>query len=295
MKESTFHILRSPQNQEIFNLKVNVVKGDSTWEGELTSSSEQYIIGEGLADLTYPKTLLPSDREFKEKYDSNASEYQAGMDWLFNVFYEEEKNVRQQMAEIISAQTSDLILDIGCGTGKDAQFIFQSCPETHIILADISCYMLKEARKNLEPYIDRTDFILCNGSYLPFADNSFDKVFHFGGINEFGDKARAIREFNRVVKPGGKIIFGDEGVAPWLANKEYGQILKKANPLYTHTPPVELLPSGAKQVKLHWLLGNAFYLIEFENSKKAPSLNLDLPIPGKRGGTLRSRYEEKQG
>ena len=40
------------------------------------------------------------------------------------------------------------------------------------------------------------------------------------------------------------------------------------------------------------MLGNSFYAISFEKGEEA-CLNLDLIIPGKRGGTLRSRYEAK--
>ena len=295
MKQSTLELLQSPQSSQSLKLVAGGIKNDLIWEGVLINESEKYNISEGIADLIHPRTLLPSDKEFRGKYDSNAREYQIGMDWLFKVFHEKEENIRLQMAGIINAETSDLILDIGCGTGKDAEYIFNSCKGVNIILADISINMLKEARVNLEPFKDRTDFVLCNGAHLPFSDNSFDKVFHFGGINEFGNKNLAIQEFSRVVKPGGKIIFGDEGIAPWLANKEYGQILKSANPLYGHTPPIELLPSGARHVKLHWILGNAFYLIEFDNSKSLPPIDVDLPIPGKRGGTLRSRYKDKTG
>ena len=37
-------------------------------------------------------------------------------------------------------------------------------------------------------------------------------------------------------------------------------------------------------------LGNAFYLIDFVNSKKKLKLNLDLKHKGWRGGSLKTRY-----
>ena len=45
---------------------------------------------------------------------------------------------------------------------------------------------------------------------MPFEDNSFDIVFHVGGINFFNDKTAAIREMIRVSKKGTKILISDE-------------------------------------------------------------------------------------
>ncbi len=48
---------------------------------------------------------------------------------------------------------------------------------------------------------------------LPFQNEVFDVVFHFGGINFFNDKAAVIREMIRVAKPGIKFVIGDENEA----------------------------------------------------------------------------------
>ena len=45
---------------------------------------------------------------------------------------------------------------------------------------------------------------------LPFKVESFDCVFHVGGINFFTDKARAIKEMIWVAKSGTKIVIVDE-------------------------------------------------------------------------------------
>lgn len=58
----------------------------------------------------------------------------------------------------------------------------------------------------------KTNLSLVHGSAedLPFADNSFDIVFHSGGINFFSDKAKAISEMIRIAKPGTKILIANE-------------------------------------------------------------------------------------
>lgn len=294
MKAATSAILQSPESGKPLSLSSVSLQGDETWEGKLSCQDEVWPIKEGIADLVSPLELSASDARFREEYNVGSARYQEGMDWLFNAFYEDEGKVRNQMTKTLNSQGPELILDLGCGTGKDAECIINHNPQCRVILADLSIGMLAEAKKNLTAYKEQTDFLLCNGSHLPFQDSVFDRLFHFGGINEFGEKQRAIEEFNRVVKPGGKVVFGDEGVAPWLAQKEYGDILKAANPLYAHEPPLADLPAGASNVKIHWIMGNAFYLIEFEKAEGPPPLNTELTIPGKRGGTLASRYRDSK-
>jgi ubiquinone/menaquinone biosynthesis C-methylase UbiE len=132
-------------------------------------------------------------------------------------------------------------------------------------------------------------YLVCNGSYLPFPPGTFDRVFHFGGINEFSEKERAIAEMGRVTKAGGIVVFGDESVPPWQRERTFGKVLVAANKLYRHEPPLGALPEHARDVSIRWVLGGAFYLIRFTVGAGAPPIDLDLPIPGKRD-SLRSRY-----
>ena len=126
---------------------------------------------------------------------------------------------------------------------------------------------------------------------MPFPDNFFDAAHHFGGLNVFGDIKRALAELARVVKPGGKILVGDESIAPWLRNTDFGKIVMNANPMYSHQIDMELLPTNAANVKLEWIMKGSFYTIEFTVSESLePVANFDIPIPGKRGGTFNKRY-----
>ena len=45
---------------------------------------------------------------------------------------------------------------------------------------------------------------------MPFKAESFDTVFHIGGINFFSGKKSAIDEIIRVARPGTKIVIADE-------------------------------------------------------------------------------------
>jgi ubiquinone/menaquinone biosynthesis C-methylase UbiE len=277
---------------ELVLVRTDTGSGDVR-EGSLTSAcGASYVIRDGLPMLVHPVTLMPSDREFREKYDATAGDYDAGLKWLFASFGEDRDEVRDLLASLLEVGEGAEILEVGAGTGEDSMHIVERLgSQGRLVAQDISSGMLQLARKKLARATRRVDFVVSNAAYLPMPDASFDAVFHFGGINEFGDVRRALAEMARVVRPGGKIVVGDEGVAPWLRRRLYGRILSNANPLYRHRPPLELLPVGAREVTTRWLLGNAFYAIDFRVADGPPFLDLDLPIPGKRGGSLRSRYE----
>lgn len=75
-----------------------------------------------------------------------------------------------------------------------------------------STFPLGMLQKCQKKWSAKTNLSLVHGSAedLPFADNSFDIVFHSGGINFFSDKAKVISEMIRVAKPGTKILIANE-------------------------------------------------------------------------------------
>jgi SAM-dependent methyltransferase len=292
VRRSAVSTLKCPACRGAFVLETATGNESELTEGSLLCiCGRSYPIEEGTPNLIYPDHLLPSDEEFKRKYDEGAENYDAGLEWLFNSFYENEHEVRNQMLELLDLRPGSRVLEVGCGTGKDSLHIVARLQgDGELYVQDISSSMIRIARDRLAGCITPVEYFLGNAAYLPFTDGYFDAVFHFGGLNTFGEIERSLAEMTRVVRVGGKVVVGDEGVAPWLRDRQFGRVLINANPLYKHTPPLELLPENTRDVGLRWILGNAFYLIDFRVADGPPKLDLDLPIPG-RGDSLRSRYE----
>jgi ubiquinone/menaquinone biosynthesis C-methylase UbiE len=77
-----------------------------------------------------------------------------------------------------------------------------------------------------------------NGAALPFADASFDHVFHFGGIKLFSSPEQALAECARVLRPGGLLFLGDEGFIPTVPARGWRRrLLLRVNPCFRRPPP----------------------------------------------------------
>jgi SAM-dependent methyltransferase len=219
--------------------------------------------------------------------------YRNFLNWLFQTFNESESAFRRNLISQLNLKKDDKVLVTGCGLGDDIPPIIEAIgTDGEVFAQDLSSEMTVAASEyvmSAHP-LAKIYFSVSNADFLPFADNFFDAAFHFGGINLFDNMTLAISEMERVVKPGGRVLFGDEGVAPWLKEREYGRVAITNNSLWSANAPIDLLPENVVDVKLSWVLGNCFYVISFEVSEKGPFMNMDLPHKGRRGGSMRTRY-----
>ncbi len=237
----------------------------------------------GIINMLYPKELLAEDAREQFLYDQAYLRYDRGVSWVFETLNgSDEAATRQFMISLMALKPGMTVIEVGAGTGKDSALIVeQVAPGGTAVLSDLSPNMLRLATEKIQPQDVDVHFLLANGTYLPFADDTFDALFHFGGINTFSQRREAFLEMTRVVRPGGKIVIGDESVAPWLRQTPTYEMLLKANPLFRAEVPLEDVPANALHFKLHYIFGNAFYVMEYVVGEKAPEVNVDLPIPGK--------------
>ena len=161
-------------------------------------------------------------------------------------------------------------------------------PTGEVHAQDLSKAMVLEAARRC-PAANLT-LTVSNGLELPYASGYFDAVFHFGGINMFGDMRQAIHELARVCRRGGRVVFGDEGIAAHLRGTEYAKVAIHNNALWALNAPMESLPHGARDVSLRYVLGNCFYVIAFTADEGFPKMNIDVRHEGLRGGSARTRY-----
>jgi demethylmenaquinone methyltransferase / 2-methoxy-6-polyprenyl-1,4-benzoquinol methylase len=93
------------------------------------------------------------------------------------------------------------ILDLASGTGDFSRLVRDRLPRARPVACDITELMLQQARAQGVP-----DAVCATGTALPFAESSFDCVFVGYGMRNFPDLDAAIREIERVTRPGGILV-----------------------------------------------------------------------------------------
>lgn len=101
---------------------------------------------------------------------------------------------------------TDLLLEIGFGNGLFFKKIFEKAPGITITGIDFSSVMLKAAEENNREAVsaDKLKLVAGQSDQMPFADNSFDKVFCINVAYFWKRPANHLQEIKRVLKPGGK-------------------------------------------------------------------------------------------
>lgn len=114
------------------------------------------------------------------------------------------ERVEKEIVPLFGIQPSEQVLDVGCGTGIILPFLKKAVGKNGSVVAlDFSGRML---RKAAEKYGDSFTYVRANAHEMPFPRASFDTVVCFSVFPHFIDKAKALLECARVLKPGGKIV-----------------------------------------------------------------------------------------
>jgi ubiquinone/menaquinone biosynthesis C-methylase UbiE len=99
---------------------------------------------------------------------------------------------------------SSRILELGCGDGSLWANNMDRIPDGFdITLTDFSEGMLMDAKKKLEPQIDKFKFKLVDAETIPFEDESFDAVIANHMLYHVQDIEKVFSEIKRVLKKGG--------------------------------------------------------------------------------------------
>ena len=91
---------------------------------------------------------------------------------------------------------------------------------------------------------------LADAHALPFADDTFDRVFHIGATNNYRDPETALAEMARVAKPDTPIVVVDERLDRSREQSLYHRLMYRLVTFYESNPrpPASLVPPGAIDV-----------------------------------------------
>jgi arsenite methyltransferase len=117
--------------------------------------------------------------------------------------------VRDHVLDNARLMPDDVVLDVGCGDGLIGFAALARLGEKgRVILSDISEDLLERCRSIAREagILDRCEFLLARADDLAaLAEGSVDVVFARSVLIYVADKERALREFYRVLRPGGRV------------------------------------------------------------------------------------------
>lgn len=102
------------------------------------------------------------------------------------------------------------ILDAGCGTGRALKPLAQRFRKARLHALDIAPGMLREAKRN-KPWFRRLQAVEGDLAAMPLADDSIELAFSNLALQWVNDLDTALREFRRVLRGGGVLVFSTFG------------------------------------------------------------------------------------
>jgi ubiquinone/menaquinone biosynthesis C-methylase UbiE len=106
---------------------------------------------------------------------------------------------------LLGLPPGSVILEVG---GGDGRFAFQLMKNGYTVIeSDISPGSVRKVKEIADKYnIPNGAFAVVDAENLPFKDNSLDGIFMVASLHHLPHPAKAIAEFNRCLKPGGRLL-----------------------------------------------------------------------------------------
>ena len=123
--------------------------------------------------------------------------------------------VMKTRAQIVP-QAEGRVLEIGIGSGLNLSF-YDPAKVSVIVGVDPSAAMQKLAQQRAAQISIPVEMIALELGQIQAADASFDSIVCTFTLCTIPDATAALQEMRRVLKPGGKLLFSEHGLAPDLA------------------------------------------------------------------------------
>ncbi|MCK4232839.1 methyltransferase domain-containing protein [candidate division WOR-3 bacterium] len=116
----------------------------------------------------------------------------------------------RSLKPILGLDANSKVLELGCGTGYDAGFLFQK--GLIVVETDISVGQVLEAKKQLAKrgFMNSNFFYVADAENIPFADESFNATFITATLHHLEHPVKALSEMRRCTEKGGIIVIAME-------------------------------------------------------------------------------------
>ncbi|MES3035382.1 MAG: class I SAM-dependent methyltransferase [Gemmatimonadota bacterium] len=183
-----------------------------------------------LYDHVYGQYANPAESAVRrETYgeDIGQSSWTTAAEWL-------------HFADLLQLGEGNAVLEVGSGSGGPAVYLAEM-RHCHVTGVDINQHGIRNARSlaAARQLAHRLRFETVDASQpLPFADASFDAVISNDAMCHIRDRLSVLRDWKRVLRPGGRIVFSDAMVVTGqLTNEELAR--RTSIGTYVIVPPGE--------------------------------------------------------
>jgi len=122
--------------------------------------------------------------------------------------------VQRRVLSLARDQASpEVVMDVGCGTGRLLRKAKQQYPKAHLVGVDAAEKMIHQAAMLLP----EAEFHVAMAEALPLPDKSVDLAFSTLSFHHWADQAKGISEVARVLRPQGRFLLADIVIPRWLS------------------------------------------------------------------------------
>jgi len=272
-------------NEVLLDRLVNPRTGNrlSLRDGRLmdAATEEEFQVQRGIPVMVRDEDVTGQNEKYQGMYNRLSHFYDA-MVLVYAKVFRGAYEVGDALAADLSPGADDEVLEVSVGTGNQIQNLVGHGYQARFTGLDLSMGMLGKCQAKMKKLSVEVDLVQGNAEQLPFRQELFDVVFHFGGINFFNDREQAIREMIRVAKPGARIFIGDESAGfirsqpSWL-NRLMG-LPDPAKEAEVYQAPVDLVPKEMEDLTCRKLWNGRLYWLSFRKPQAATKSAPDTAV-----------------
>lgn len=266
MKKSTLDLLACPTCHGQLEIYCVDPHADPCLTGNLycKACSTNYSIVDGIPQFIKSEDLHGLNRNFSKMYDWFSWGYRLFSKVAFAYIGMDEETGRREITDRLDPRGGK-VLEVSVGPGVNLPYLVQRPDVSEVFGLDISLGQLARCQSYIRQNGWNIDLFLGNGEQLPFQDESFEGVFHVGGINFFNNKKAAIDEMIRIAKPGARILIADETEKGALGYEKFIPGFKNSfgGKRTVIVPPMDLVPKEMLETHVFDVWKGWLYCLEF--------------------------------
>lgn len=159
------------------------------------------------------------------------------------------------MRKKLVPQASGVVLEVGMGSGINLEF-YDPQKVSKVWGLEPAIGMRDKARGKLASFPLAFEWLDLPGEQVPLPDNSVDTVLLTFTLCSIPDWQAALKQMHRVLKPSGRLLFCEHGLAPDDAVRKWQE---RINPLWqklmggcqVNRPMIEYIQAGGFTLQ-HW-------------------------------------------